>query len=149
MTFTRRISPVLGLSTFRRARDIETFRCTFCGLLPLIQKLPEDVSLTEVSSGSCGFSASRLMWRTFDESARFYRLSNILRGLRKNVLKFLRITKREFSLRRFQRAYRAETYLCRVLRTAPTPAYSSAAMPSIRSPRPAAYRSTPNTSARL
>lgn len=32
---------------------------------------------------------------------------------------------------------RAETYLCRVLRTAPGPAYSSAAMLSIFSPRPA------------
>ena len=33
---------------------------------------------------------------------------------------------------------RAETYLCSVLRTAPGPAYSSATMPSIFSPRPSA-----------
>ena len=46
-------------------------------------------------------------------------------------------------------AQRTETYLCRVFRTAPGPAYSSAAMPSMRSPSPAAYKSTPNTSALL
>ena len=47
------------------------------------------------------------------------------------------------------KAWRDCLYLCSVSRTAPGPAYSSRTMPSMRSPRPASYRSTAKTSFRL